>query len=51
MRNSVGFMDLDCWGKTRLIFKGRIKITLDGIDCDIVVLGRVCNWFFGNTRQ
>jgi hypothetical protein len=51
MRNSDRFMDVDCCGKPRLVFWGMIKITLDGIDCAIVVLGRLYNRWFGYTRQ
>jgi uncharacterized membrane protein YbaN (DUF454 family) len=43
MRYSDGFMDLDWWGKTSLAFWATIKITLDGIDYAIDVLGRVFN--------
>jgi len=43
MRYSDGFMDLDWWGKTRLAFWATIKLTLDGIDYAIDVLGRLFN--------
>lgn len=40
MRISNGFMDLHWWDKARLCFWGTIKITIDGVDWMLSLLGR-----------